>query len=368
MSIEKDEMTVVTEETAVAENETVIEEDERIVIIEDEDAEETVNVENTQTEEQTTAAAPAAVSPLKKSGNHIKKNAGDWVFDICNITFFVLFAIICIFPFWYLFINTISDNEAVNKGAVNFLPQGINLKNYTQIIQSGELGQAFLVTIARTIIGTVTMVLASAFIGYLVTKNEMWHKKFWYRFLIITMYFNAGLIPGYLNNVMLGLSDSFLVYIIPGIVAPYNIILVKTYIESIPPALEESAFIDGAGYFKIFRKIILPLSVPILATIAIFGMVGQWNSFMDSLIYFSGKPELQTLQHKLDTYLRKSSNLQNIMSGTVTGSDIDKLKESLSSKVRTYTVSMVTILPILIVYPFMTRYFQKGIMLGAVKG
>ncbi len=305
-----------------------------------------------------------------KVKSHIKKSTGDYIFDICNVTFFVLFCIICIFPFWYLFINTISDNDLVMQGQINFLPKGIHINNYVKIVQNGELGQAFIITIARTLLGTAVMVAASAFIGYLMTKNEMWHKKFWYRFLIITMYFNAGLIPGYLNNVMLGLSESFLVYIIPAIVAPYNIILVKTYIESIPPALEESAFIDGAGYFKIFRKIIWPLSIPILATIAIFGAVGHWNSFMDSVIYFSATPKLQTLQHKLNTYLNEASNLSAVVSGSqgVTGSDIDAIQESLNSKVRTYTVSMVTIIPILIVYPFMTRYFQKGIMLGAVKG
>lgn len=304
-----------------------------------------------------------------KVKTHIKKSVGDYIFDVCNVTFFVLFAIICIFPFWYLFINTISDNGLVAKGDINFIPKGIHFQNYIDIIESGELGQSFLVTIGRTLIGTATMVAASAFVGYVMTKNEMWHKRFWYRFLIITMYFNAGLVPGYLNIVMLGLNESFLVYIIPAIVAPYNIILVKTYIESIPPALEESAFIDGAGYFKIFRSIIWPLSIPILATIAIFGAVGQWNSFMDSMIYFSGQPELQTLQHKLNTYLNKANNLGNLVtSGQVDVSDIDALKDSMNSKVRTYTVSMVTIIPILIVYPFMTRYFQKGIMLGAVKG
>ncbi len=305
-----------------------------------------------------------------KVKSHIKKSVGDHIFDVCNVTFFVLFSLICIFPFWYLFINTISDNTMVMQGKINFIPRGLHIDNYVKIVQNGELGQAFIVTIARTLIGTATMVVASAYIGYLMTKNDMWHKKFWYRFLIITMYFNAGLIPGYLNNVMLGLSESFLVYIIPAIVAPYNIILVKTYIESIPPALEESAFIDGAGYFKIFRSIIWPLSIPILATIAIFGAVGHWNSFMDSVIYFSATPELQTLQHKLNTYLNEASNLGAIVSGSqgVSGADIDAIQDSLNSKVRTYTVSMVTIIPILIVYPFMTRYFQKGIMLGAVKG
>lgn len=185
---------------------------------------------------------------------------------------------------------------------------------------------------------------------------------------VVTMYFNAGLIPWYLNMSMLGLTDNFLAYIIPGIVAPYNIILVKTYIESIPGELEESAQMDGATYMTIFRKIIWPLSKPILATIAIFGAVGNWNSFTDSLILMPNSPQLHTLQHKLYTYLNAASNLKSMMnsgSGSVSGAAAENV---LNAKTIKYTISMVTVIPILMVYPFMQRYFEKGIMLGAVKG
>ena len=219
----------------------------------------------------------------------------------------------------------------------------------------------------RTLLGTAFMVAASAFVGYLVTKQEMWGRKFWYRFLIITMYFNAGLIPWFLNMQMLGLTNTFWAYIIPGIVAPYNIILVKTYIESIPAELEESAQIDGATHMVIFRKIIWPLSKPILATIAIFGAVGHWNSFTDSLILMQSAPTLYTLQHRLYIYLNTASNLSALMESGGQVSDA-VLKSALSAKVIKYTISMVTVIPILVVYPFMQRYFEKGIMLGAVKG
>ena len=181
------------------------------------------------------------------------------------------------------------------------------------------------------------------------------------------MYFNAGLIPWYLNMQMLGLTNSFAAYIIPGIVAPYNIILVKTYIESIPGELEESAFIDGASFMTVFRKIIWPLSKPILATIAIFGAVGHWNSFQDSLILMSDSPQLYTLQHRLYIYLNTSSNLATIMNKPGAGNNaaLDFANNGLLIK---YTVSMVSVIPILLVYPFMQRYFEEGIMLGAVKG
>ncbi len=298
-----------------------------------------------------------------------KLTTGDIVFNILNYGFFIIFTLSCIFPFYYLFINTISSNDLVSRGLINFIPRGINLDNYVNLIKANEIGQAFFVSIGRTVLGTALMVMASAFVGYLVTKQQMWHRKFWYRFLVITMYFNAGTIPWYLNMSMLGLTNNFMAYIIPGIVAPYNIILVKTYVESIPAELEESAFMDGAGYWTIFRKIIWPLSMPILATIAIFGAVGHWNSFTDSLILMQNAPELYTLQHRLYLYLTTSSNIGALMNGGVSSSAAEAIMQTaLNAKVIKYTVSMVSIIPILLVYPFMQRYFVKGIMLGAVKG
>ena len=305
----------------------------------------------------------------KKHKRQYKLTPGDILFNIINYTFFIVFTLCCIFPFYYLFINTISDNSLVQKGMINFIPRGINFDNYIGIMNAGEVGQAFLVSFGRTFLGTILMVLASAFVGYLVTKQQMWHRKFWYRFLVITMYFNAGTIPWYLNMSMLGLTNNFWAYIIPGIVAPYNIILVKTYIESIPGELEESAFMDGAGYWTIFKTIIFPLCKPILATIAIFGAVGHWNSFTDSLILMQNAPELFTLQHRLYLYLNTTSNLGGLINGGLTGTAAEVMMTSaLNAKVIKYTISMVSIIPILMVYPFLTRYFEKGIMLGAVKG
>lgn len=291
----------------------------------------------------------------------------DIVFNILNYLVFGLFTLACIFPFYYLFINTISNNDLVIKGLINFFPRGIHIGNYASLLQVGDLSTAFVVSLSRTILGTALMVVASALVGYLVTKQEMWGRKFWYRFLIITMYFNAGIIPVFLNMQMLGLTNNFWAYIIPGIVAPYNIILVKTYIESIPGELEESASMDGASYMTVFRKIIWPLSKPILATIAIFGAVGHWNSFTDSLIYMQSAPNLYTLQHRLYIYLNQASNLKSLMQSGGSVSEA-AIQSALSGKVIKYTISMVTVIPILLVYPFMQRYFEEGIMLGAVKG
>ena len=306
---------------------------------------------------------------VRKKYKPVKKHQTkqDIVFNIINYAIFALFTITCIFPFYYLFINTISDNDLVIKGAINFLPRGIHFGNYLTLVSNKDLMVSFGVTVARTVLGTALMVAASGLIGYIVTKKELWGRKIWYRFLIITMYFNAGLIPWFLNMQMLGLTNNFLAYIIPGIVAPYNIILVKTYIESIPAELEESAFMDGATHMVVFRKIIWPLCKPILATVAIFGAVGNWNSMQDSLILMQSAPQLYTLQHRLYIYLNQASNLKALMESAGAVSEA-AVKSALGGKTIKYTISMVTVIPILLVYPFMQRYFEKGIMLGAVKG
>ena len=297
-------------------------------------------------------------------GIQYNQSIGDKIFMIVNITVFVIFTLMCIFPFYYIFINTISDNDLVNRGVITLIPRGIHFGNYIALKNVSDFGSSVLITISRTILGTVLMVLASGFAGYLTTKRRMWHRSLWYRALVITMYFNAGLVPWYLNMLGLGLTDNYWGYIIPGIVAPYNIILVKTYIESIPAELEESATIDGATNMQVFSKIILPLSRPILATIAVFGAVGNWNSFQDSLILMANSPQLYTLQHRLYIYLNSSSNLALVMQSGGNG----VTAAMLNTKVIQYTISIVTIIPIMLVYPFMQRYFEEGIMLGAVKG
>ncbi len=297
-----------------------------------------------------------------------KHTVSDFIFNVLNHTFFILFTLMCIFPFYYLFINTISDNDLVRKGLINFYPRGLHLTNYLDLTKVNDLVAAFLVTLSRSVLGTILTVAASAFVGYLMTKEKLWHRKLWYRMMVITMYFNAGIIPWFTNMQMLGLTNKYLAYIIPGIVNVFSLIMVKTYIESIPKEMEESAQMDGAGFLLVFRRIIWPLSKPILATIAVWAAVNNWNSFQDSLILMSAKPWLYTLQHRLWIYLNTTSNLQALMSTNMTSVSQAVLNAALNVKVIKYTIAMVTAIPILAVYPFMQRYFEKGIMLGAVKG
>ena len=295
-----------------------------------------------------------------------KLTFGDISFNTMNYTFFALFTLLCIFPFYYLFINTISNNDLSSKGFITFYPRGIHFNNYIQVFKLRGLGQAALVSLARTAIGTFLSVGGAAFLGYLVTKKEMWGRRFWYRYWVITMYFNAGIIPWFITMRNLKLTNNFLAYVVPGIVIPFYVMLVKTFIESIPASLEESASMDGAGYITIFWHIILPLIKPILATIAIFCAVGQWNSFTDTLFLVSDQ-KLFTLQFVLYRYLNEATSLASIMKDGMDRSTISKALEQTATSVRT-TVSMVVVLPILIVYPYFQRYFVKGIMIGAVKG
>lgn len=299
----------------------------------------------------------------------IKKTKGDIVFGILNYAVFGLFTLICFYPFYYLIINSVSANDLSSNGSINFLPSQLHLENYKQVLQLKGLGLAALVSVGRTIIGTICTVLASAFLGFMFTQERMWKRKLWYRLMVVTMYFNAGLIPMFLTMQNLHLTNSFWVYVIPVIVQPFNIILVKTYMESIPRSLQEAAEIDGAGIMKVFLKIILPTSTPILATIAIFAAVAQWNSFQDTLIYVTDQ-KLYSLQYILYQYINQANSLATMVKNSSGGTNLNMAAlatQQTPTSIR-MTVSVIVVMPILFIYPMFQRYFVKGIMIGSVKG
>jgi len=293
---------------------------------------------------------------------------GNAVFQGFNYAFFALFTLLCLFPFYYLFINTISSNDLSARGLIIWYPREIHFSNYFEILKLKGLSQAALISVSRTAIGTLLTVLGSAFLGFLFTKRKMWARSFWYRFIIITMYFNAGIIPWYVIMLKLHMANNFLAYILPAIVSPFYVILVKTFVESLPEVLQESAEIDGAGTMTLFARIVLPLIMPIAATIAIFSAVGQWNSFIDTVFLMTNQ-KYYTLQFVLYKYLNESNSIAAIVrsGGGSALANMDLSKMQTATSIRT-TVSMVVVFPILLVYPFFQRYFVKGIMIGAVKG
>lgn len=297
----------------------------------------------------------------------LRRSPAECIMDVVNVVFLTLIMLICVFPFYYLFINTISDNSLSARGLILLYPRGIHFENYVQVFKISGIMQAVLISLVRTLLGTACSVAASAFLGYLLSKQNMLGHKIVYRFIIISMYFNAGIIPWYMNMMSLHLLNNFWVYIIPYIVVPYNIILIKTYMEGISPSLEDAAQIDGAGYMIRFSRIVLPVCTPILATTAIFSAVGQWNSFQDTLFLVS-KPELYTLQFLLYRYMNEADALASIIKSSGSSEMLTNLTITQTPTSIKMTVSMVVVLPILMVYPYFQRFFIKGIMIGAVKG
>lgn len=294
-----------------------------------------------------------------------KITKADIIFNIIAYTVFSLLIVIFAYPFYYLLINTISDNELVNLNKVVLYPIGVHFNNYINVLKLDRLRDAAIISVARTLIGTLSTLLFTAYAGYLFSKTEMWGRKFWYRLAVTTMYISAGMIPTYLNVKNLGLMNNFWVYIVLHLFSAYNMILVKTYIESLPPSLEESAEIDGAGYLTRFFRIVLPLSKPILATIGLFSAVTHWNNMFDTKMYIT-KQKLFTLQFVLYEYYEHVKSIQETMSES--GMDASLLKELSSATTTRLTMTAVTVIPIMCVYPFIQKYYMKGIMIGAVKG
>lgn len=304
----------------------------------------------------------------KKLNHLIKQSQKDVIFRVVNYVIFGIFTILCIYPFYYLVINTISANHLSAGGEINLIPKGLHIENYKHLIQLRGLREAALISLGKMMIGTSLTVIGSAFLGFMFTQERMWKRRFWYRFVIITMYFNAGLIPMFITMKNLHLTNNFLVYVIPTIVQPFNIILVKTYVESLPKSLQEAAEIDGAGIIRIFCKIILPTCTPILATVAIFSAVTQWNSYQDTLIYITDQ-KLYSLQYLLYTYINQANSLASLVKnsqGAALSSAVIATQQT-GTSIR-MTVSVIVVLPILFIYPIFQRFFVKGIMIGSVKG
>ena len=259
---------------------------------------------------------------------------------------FALLAFLCAYPFYYLIICTISDNALVDAGKIIFWPQGINFDNYKKVFDVQYLWSSLKNSVLRTIVGTGLSLFVTSYVAYFFTKTEMWGRKFWYRFCVITMYFSAGLIPHYLTRRMLGLNNTFWIYIIPGCLGVYNMVLVKTSIEAMPASLEESAYLDGAGFFTRFFRIVIPLQKPILATIGLFDAVGHWNDFFTTKLYITS-PRLYTIQFVLYEMLTRVQSIFN------SSEELDRFAYVSPTGVR-MTLTAVTIIPIMCVYPLRT--------------
>ena len=302
---------------------------------------------------------------MKTTQHRIKHRTWDEIL-LATIKYVVVltFTFMCAYPFYYVIIYSISDPSLLLTKKPMLYPIGFTLETYKGIFERDDIWKAFGISIARTVSGTFLTTVCSAMLAFMMTQ-EMTAKKFVKKFITITMYVGGGLIPNYILLKFLGLHNNFLVYIVPCALSVFQMILIRTFIEQLPQSLLESAELDGAGLFRLFFRIVVPLSKPILATVALNCAVGQWNSWMDNFLYVRDS-DLKTLQYILQTYLSQANAIMKaITQGTL-------MADEVAARITPVTVQMtavvITTLPIMLVYPFLQKYFAKGVMIGAIKG
>nr|WP_244213918.1 carbohydrate ABC transporter permease [Paenibacillus barcinonensis] len=267
----------------------------------------------------------------------------------------------------YPFLNTIavSFNNGLDtiRGGIYLWPREWTLQNYISVFQNPNLTQAAFISVARTVVGTVVQLFCTAMLAYVLSRKEYMFNKLVTTLFVITMYFSGGLIPGYMLIKQVGLLNSFWVYIIPGLIGVFNMIVIRTYIQGLSEGLIESAKMDGAGDFRIFLRIVLPLSKPVLATVALFIAVGQWNSWFDSMLYTAGNRNLTTLQYELMKLLSSSTS----QGGTVNVDQYKNVTNMVTPVSIRAAITIVTAMPIVVLYPFLQKYFVTGLTIGGVK-
>jgi putative aldouronate transport system permease protein len=286
------------------------------------------------------------------------------VFDVVLVLFMLFILVITLYPF--LNILAISLNNAVDtaKGGIHIWPRDFTFANYTEIFGSNDrLLQAFLMSVIRTVVGTVTGLIASTMLAYTLSRRDFVFNKIVGLLLVLTMFISGGLIPDYMLIRHLGLINNFWVYILPVLISAFNVIIIRSFMDNIPKALEESAKIDGANDFTIFTKIIVPLCLPVIATIALFLAVGQWNSWFDTYLYTRANENLTTLQYELMKILDNT----NISSGDITSQNGQVIAKQINPQSIKMAITIIATTPILLVYPFLQKYFVTGLTIGAVK-
>lgn len=290
------------------------------------------------------------------------RNVSDRIFDIAVYVLMTIIGIITLYPF--LNVLAISFNQSVDtvKGGITIFPRQFTLQNYVEIFQYESLLTGFKNSVLRTVLGTAIGVISSAMVAFVLSRRDFQARKWMSVVFAMTMYFSGGLIPVYMLIRNLELVGTFWVYIIPGLLSVWNVFVIRSYIDGLPIALQESAKIDGANDWTIFWRVILPLCQPVLATIALFIAVGQWNAWFDTYLYNSGHPENTTLQYELMKVLQSTQSGSNYRDPNAQASMAAVSPESIRM-----AITIVVTVPILLVYPFLQKYFVKGMTLGAVK-
>lgn len=293
----------------------------------------------------------------------IKRSTGTFIFDTVNMIFMLVICFLCIYPIWYVIVNSFNDAKDAMLGGIYWWPRMFSLENYKAVFEDNSVVQAFKVTIGKTIIGTTINVFFTAMVAYPLSKPNLVGRKFYMLMGTITMFFSGGLIPTFILFKKMSLLNNFMVYIIPAAFNFFNLLIFINFFREIPQSLEESARIDGGSEWKVYTRIILPLSKPVLATIALFAGVGQWNDYFGGLMYMTDRVDLEPIQtylYRMVAQVQSSQVAGSISASNITASDTTSTSIKLATMV-------ITTLPICCVYPFLQKYFVKGMMVGAVK-
>lgn len=299
--------------------------------------------------------------------NMLKQTFGDKVMLTIIYIFLILLTFVTFYPFWNSIVISFNEGKDTMLGGITFWPREFTFDNYAIVFQDKRLINAFMISILRTVVGTVMSVFATAVLAYGLSKKELIGRKYIMIFCLLTMFFSGGLIPTFILIRGLGLMNSFWVMIIPSLILVWNMIIFRTFFQQLPVGLEESAKIDGAGYWGIFFRIILPLSGPVIATLALFTAVFHWNDWFFPSIYLTSE-ELVPIQ----TLLQKILNVNTASSakGQMDAGALAHMSEALSSvtgKSLSMATMMVATLPIVMVYPFVQKHFVKGVLIGSLK-
>ncbi|GAE32668.1 carbohydrate ABC transporter permease [Halalkalibacter hemicellulosilyticus] len=302
---------------------------------------------------------------MSKKSSLFAASTSEKIFEVINYILMSLVIVVMLYPFLNVLAISFNESSDTVRGGIYAWPRAFTLDNYQVIMQYDSLVTGFINSVLRTVIGTVLGLFICAMVAYVLSRRDFQARRFVSTVIVLTMFFSGGLIPTYMLMRDLGLINTFAVYILPLLVSAWNIIIIRSFMDGLPFALQESAKMDGANDFTIFWRIILPICKPVLATIALFIAVMQWNMWFDTYIYNSANASLTTLQYELMKILQNTSTSAGIDS--VRGGQGTELMNRVSPESVRMAITIVTIVPILLVYPFLQRYFVKGMTLGAVK-
>ena len=294
----------------------------------------------------------------------MRKSFGDKVIDAIIVFVMLIIVIAMLYPLWNTMVISFNDARDSIKGGIYLWPRKWTLYNYQSIFKTDKIFRAFMVSVARTVLTTVLNVFLSGLLAYILSRKEFVFRRFLTVFMVMTMYINAGLIPQYFLYRSLGLINNFLVYILPSLVGAFNVIVIRTYINSLPASLVESAKIDGAGELRIYFNIIIPMCMPVLATVALWVAVGSWNSWFDSFI-FAPKQELSTMQYEMMKIIASSMQM-GMKQPDYLAEQSQQSRNMFTPNSLRAAMTMVATVPILVVYPFLQKYFVT-INIGSVK-